>query len=66
MAEDALYSDDFMDPDTGYRKCLDVASFIDWRLANEIVKNYEIRLLNGQYMYYDPYREKLHETLVGL
>jgi hypothetical protein len=58
MAEDALYSGDFMNPETGYRKYLDVDSFIDWRLANEIAKNYEIRLLNGQYMYYDPDKKK--------
>ncbi|MDR1072623.1 MAG: CotH kinase family protein, partial [Treponema sp.] len=58
MAEDALYSDDFMNPETGYRKYLDVDSFIDWRLANEIAKNYEIRLLNRQYMYYDHGKKK--------
>jgi hypothetical protein len=57
-AEDALYSDDFTDPETGYRKYLDVDSFVDWWLANEIAKDNEIRLLNGRYMYYDPGKKK--------
>ncbi|MCF8379054.1 MAG: CotH kinase family protein [Bacteroidales bacterium] len=37
--ETALYSDDFMDPETGYRKYMDVSSFIDYFLVNELSRN---------------------------
>lgn len=37
--ETALYSDDFADPLTGYRKYLDVKSFIDYFLVNELSRN---------------------------
>jgi hypothetical protein len=37
--ESALYSTGFTDPDTGYRKYLDVDSFIDYFLVNELSRN---------------------------
>lgn len=37
--ETALYSDDFSDSVTGYRKYLDVKSFIDYFLVNELSRN---------------------------
>jgi hypothetical protein len=37
--ETALYSPGFADPDTGYRKYLDVKSFIDYFLVNELSRN---------------------------
>ena len=37
--ETALYSDDFADPETGYRKYLDTKSFIDYFLVNELSRN---------------------------
>jgi hypothetical protein len=37
--ESALYSPDFTDPVTGYRKYLDVKSFIDYFLVNELSRN---------------------------
>lgn len=37
--ETALYSPGFEDPDTGYRKYLDVKSFIDYFLVNELSRN---------------------------
>jgi hypothetical protein len=37
--ETALYSEDFMNPETGYRKYLDVPSFIDYFLVNELSRN---------------------------
>lgn len=37
--ETALYSDDFMDTAIGYRKYLDVKSFIDYFLLNELARN---------------------------
>jgi hypothetical protein len=57
-AEDAIYSVNFTDPDSGYRKYLDVGSFIDWWIVEEIVKNYEINNLNGQFMYFDDAQQK--------
>ena len=37
--EGALYSDDFVDPDIGYRKYMDVNSFIDYFIVNEVSRN---------------------------
>jgi len=37
--ETALYSPDFADPEIGYRKYLDVQSFIDYFLINELARN---------------------------
>lgn len=37
--ETALYSPDFTDPEIGYRKYLDVKSFIDYFLLNELARN---------------------------
>lgn len=37
--ETALYSSNFDDPLTGYRKYLDVKSFIDYFLVNEVARN---------------------------
>ena len=37
--EDALYGDDFADPQTGYRHYIDVPSFIDYFLVSEISRN---------------------------
>ena len=38
-AEDALYSNNFMDEDKGYRHYMDIDSFVDYYLINEISKN---------------------------
>ncbi|MGB0930611.1 MAG: CotH kinase family protein, partial [Chitinophagales bacterium] len=37
--EDVLYSETFNDPINGYTKYIDVDSFVDWYLINEITKN---------------------------
>jgi hypothetical protein len=37
--ETALYSEDFADPELGYRKYLDVKSFIDYLIVNELARN---------------------------
>lgn len=37
--ETALYSDNFADPDEGYRKYMDIPSFIDYFLVNELSRN---------------------------
>lgn len=38
-AESVLYSDNFKDPENGWRKYLDEESFIEWYWVNEITKN---------------------------
>lgn len=37
--ENALFSSDFADPVVGYAAWIDVPSFIDWYLVNELVRN---------------------------
>lgn len=37
--ENALYSDEFKDPDTGYRHYIDLKSFIDYYIIAELAKN---------------------------
>lgn len=39
QAENALYSDSFLDTSEGYKKYLDVASFAEWYVITEIVEN---------------------------
>jgi len=41
--ENALRSSQFSDPTVGYAKYIDVASFIDWYLINEISKNQDAK-----------------------
>jgi hypothetical protein len=50
--EDILYSDDFADEINGYAKYIDVASFIDWYLVNEVTKNNDAILHKSVYMFY--------------
>lgn len=38
-AENALYASNFKDPSSGWQKYLDIDSFVDWYLINEIAKN---------------------------
>ncbi len=37
--ETALYSENFDDPETGYRRYMDVKSFIDYFIVNELARN---------------------------
>ena len=39
IADSVLYSNNFTDPNSGWQKYLDMDSFIDWMLINEISKN---------------------------
>ena len=41
--DDVLYSEDFSDPTTGYAAYIDVDSFIDWFIVNEIAKSVDAR-----------------------
>jgi hypothetical protein len=59
-AEDVLYSAGFADPDEGYRKYLDVDSFVDWYLIEEIAKYQDSAFYTSVYVYYDPTDEKYH------
>jgi hypothetical protein len=56
--EDVLYSENFTDPEDGYSKYIDVASFVDWYLVNEITKNNDAVFFSSVYMYYDPDKKK--------
>ena len=49
-AENALYGDNFMDPKNGYAKFIDVNSFVDWYLVNEITKNTDATFFSSCYM----------------
>jgi hypothetical protein len=49
-AENALYGPDFKDPAVGYAKYLDIPSFIDWYLINEITKNQDAVFYSSCYM----------------
>ena len=45
-----LFSDDFADPVNGYAKFIDVDSFVDWFLINEIVKNVDSKSFSSIYL----------------
>ena len=50
--ENILYGDTFKDPDLGYSKYIDVDSFVDWYIINEISKNNDAIFLSSVYMNY--------------
>lgn len=39
VADSVLFSDNFVDPKEGWQKYMDIDSFVDWYLINEITKN---------------------------
>ena len=45
-----MFSEDFADPVEGYKKYIDVESFVDWYLINEITKNPDSRFFTSCYM----------------
>ena len=52
--ENSLASDDYTDPKTGYRKYIDVTSFIDYMLSTEFAHNVDgYRLSTNLYKYRD-------------
>ncbi|WP_343690770.1 CotH kinase family protein [Chitinophaga sp.] len=53
-AEIALYSPNFTDTLEGYNKYLDVNSFVDWYLINEITKNNDAIFYSSCYMNLKP------------
>jgi hypothetical protein len=50
--ENVLYSDNFDDPVNGYSKYVDVDSFVDWYIINEISKNNDAIFFSSVYMNY--------------
>ncbi len=62
--EDALASDDYRDAEKGYRKYIDVSSFIDYQLATEISYNSDgYRLSTYLYKYRDSIDPRFKMTL---
>ena len=49
--DNALYGYFFTDPDRGWRAYMDIDSFVDWYLINEIAHNPDARMLYSCYMY---------------
>lgn len=47
--EDALASENYRDPETGYRKYIDETNFIDYQLAMEIGHNVDAYRLSGKF-----------------
>ena len=52
--ESVLYSENFADPENGYAKYMDVETFVDWYLINEISKNNDAIFFTSCYMTYEP------------
>jgi len=52
-AEEALFSDNFTDPEEGYAKYFDVDSFVDWYIVNELFMSVDAPMLTSVYMYKD-------------
>lgn len=50
QAEEALYGADFKDPVKGYAKYLDVESFVEWYLINEITRNFDANFYSSCFM----------------
>ena len=50
-AEDALFSDHFKDSEEGWQKYMDMDSFVDWYLINEIAKNNDACFFSSCYMH---------------
>ena len=64
-AEDAIYTRDYgANGAGGYHNYIDIDSFIDWQIAQEMSSNWEVMALNGHYMYYDPAIGKLKMGLI--
>ena len=54
LADEVLFSEDFMDPDNGWQQYIDINSFVDWYLINEIAKNGDARFFSSCYMNLKP------------
>lgn len=62
--ENSLAADDYKNPDTGYRKYIDVTSFIDYMLSTEFCHNVDgYRLSTNLYKYRDSKDPKFKTSL---
>lgn len=52
--ENILYSDGFLDKESGYKKYVDINSFADWYLINEISRNNDAAFFTSCYMNLKP------------
>lgn len=52
--ETSLYSNNFANPDSGYIQHIDIESFIDWYLINEIVKNQDSQSFSSIFLHVIP------------
>ncbi|WP_209715359.1 CotH kinase family protein [Marmoricola sp. OAE513] len=52
--ETALYGPDYLDPVTGYAKYVDLDSFADWYLVNELMKNLDSDFWSSVFVSWDP------------
>ena len=50
VADSTLFGESFRDPSIGYRKYIDIESFVDWYLINEIAKNADAFFHTSCYM----------------
>lgn len=53
QTEDAIFSANWGDPNTGYAKYINADSFVNWLLANEVVKNQDARDFSSIYYFKD-------------
>lgn len=50
-AENAIYAENFTDPENGFRKYIDEESFIKWYWTNEFMKNTDAIFFSSVFMY---------------
>ena len=50
QADAALFSDDYLDESVGYKQYIDMDSFVEWYLINEISKNSDAKFYTSCYM----------------
>lgn len=54
MVESSLYSPDFLDDNNGYKKYVDIESFVSWYIVNELAHNNDASFFSSVYMYKAP------------
>lgn len=59
-AEDVLFSDNFMDKESGWRNYIDEDAMIDWFIVNELAKNIDSRFGKSVYICFNPADGKLY------
>ena len=62
--EDVLFGNNFASTTAGYAAYIDVDSFVDWFLINEIIKNQDARWFSSIYFHLSP-GGKLKKTSLG-